>query len=408
MTVVRASETRPNCSACLLLDYGTRLLVVRASETRPNCSLNSVLVITPMGTVVRASETRPNCSVARKAPYVSNGMCCPGLRNPAQLQLEFVKPPRGSAVVVRASETRPNCSAGHVTRIDRKVTVVRASETRPNCSGGDAVDKFKEVGGCPGLRNPAQLQPRSRVTPTSFHEPLSGPQKPGPIAAQEPRPIGTRTYRLSGPQKPGPIAAGARRWHVAGPAQGCPGLRNPAQLQPGGPRSPSGPGARLSGPQKPGPIAASTVAVGMAARSAVVRASETRPNCSDSATTRASKRKMSCPGLRNPAQLQRADVVPRENPANVVRASETRPNCSRGPRPPRTPQSSRCPGLRNPAQLQRTRRRGRGREHYRLSGPQKPGPIAASPTSPTPTRTRSVVRASETRPNCSAPIGISV
>ena len=135
----------------------------------------------------------------------------------------------------------------------------------------------------------------------------------------------------------------------------CPGLRNPAQLQR---ERRGGVGAalrELSGPQEPGPIAADFTIGFRALAGQVVRASETRPNCS-----------------------VRTFPPVGGGFSGVVRASETRPNCSKlrlvGPYVPLTC----CPGLRNPAQLQQQPRPDAVRAAARLSGPQKPGPIAAA------------------------------
>ena len=184
---------------------------------------------------------------------------------------------------------------------------------------------------------------------------------------------------MSGPQKPGPIAA----------PDMSPGLTV---------RS------RLSGPQKPGPIAAVATRSISSRKSVVVRASETRPNCSRAPASppRASTSRcpglrspaqlqlknrallalepIGCPGLRNPAQLQQelaAGMSPDQ--LRVVRASETRPNCSLAGLEVHPGPELGCPGLRNPAQLQLRRSRSGWRPGVPLSGPQKPGPIAAIP-----------------------------
>ena len=183
--------------------------------------------------VVRASETRPNCSTPADRHTTSGVAGCPGLRNPAQLQ--------------------------------RWMGVIAASSA---------------AAGCPGLRNPAQLQLHRLAEEHGLDDELSGPQKPGPIAA-----TGTRLV--------------VRVW--------------------GG----------LSGPQKPGPIAATRRSGAYRETRAVVRASETRPNCSH------------------------VDRRVRAVPSFVVRASETRPNCSMESLAPTAVVIPRCPGLRNPAQLQR-------------------------------------------------------
>ena len=83
----------------------------------------------------------------------------------------------------------------------------------------------------------------------------------------------------------------------------CPGLRNPAQLQPSMVPLLGVSVSALSGPQKPGPIAATT-------------------------SSRVPSSPTSCPGLRNPAQLQQQFHFPLPPHPTVVRSSPlVRPEC---------------------------------------------------------------------------------
>ena len=160
--VVRASETRPNCSQDVRFQETRGRELSGPQKPGPIAASWRSRGRAERGRVVRASETRPNCSwTMRLLPNIAiTG--CPGLRNPAQLQPFRRRCRRRSCGrVVRASETRPNCSVDRRDVAQEVNEVVRASETRPNCSGED--DQGFLLGlRCPGLRNPAQLQPSGR------------------------------------------------------------------------------------------------------------------------------------------------------------------------------------------------------------------------------------------------------
>ena len=205
---------------------------------------------------------------------------------------------------------------------------------------------------------------------------MSGPQKPGPIAAWRRRSTRPRLTSVVRASETRPNCSVAVLLEVGAVEAGCPGLRNPAQLQHLVSRR------RLDlavvvRASETRPNCSIEAEVGQQAGGDVVRASETRPNCSQGVLEHLAYNVKRCPGLRNPAQLQRI----------ISSYSSSRIDS--------------CPGLRNPAQLQPHREPRAPTRPRALSGPQKPGPIAALLPIVTPPAAWLVVRASETRPNCS-------
>ena len=258
--VVRASETRPNCSepdVDVLAGDRTGLSgpqkpgPIAAPYSIPFRSTRSGRLSGPQkpgpiaaipdkdyeklakALVVRASETRPNCSAPSKQLIHLAGGELSGPQKPGPIAAGWrARPLPRVWHVVRASETRPNCSRTHFEGIyEGAAPLSGPQKPGPIAARRTGRARFRDAPGCPGLRNPAQLQRLiQRVLIRDGYVVRASETRPncsGGSAAAAADADG-----LSGPQKPGPIAASSpssESWSLAGC---CPGLRNPAQLQP--------------------------------------------------------------------------------------------------------------------------------------------------------------------------------